>query len=123
MKRVTMSRRARHMVLWLQWLLLLGSIPLPSVSQNLPSQMEMQAAGPVVMPLPNAPAVDCKSFAYCCVAPPVPMRAFGTPERPDPVFTTAAWQRHANDHIVGATSRHTTQPTVALRVLHCCWRN
>lgn len=40
MKCVAISRRARQMVLCLQWLLLLGSVPLPSVAQNLPLKME-----------------------------------------------------------------------------------
>jgi hypothetical protein len=56
------------MVLWLQWLLLC-SLPLPSIAQNLPSQMKMRAADPMVTSSHTAPAVDCKSFAFCCIAP------------------------------------------------------
>lgn len=123
MKRVATSRHARNMVLWLQWLLLLGSMPLPSIAQSVPPQMEMRATDPTVMPSPNVPAVDCKSFAFCCIAPPVPVRAFGTPERSDAPCASDVWQREANDLTVAGMSRHIVASTVALRVLHCCWRN
>lgn len=123
MKCIVTSCRARHMVLWLQWLLLLGSLPLPSTAQNLQLQMEMRAAGPMMTPSPNVPAADCKSFAFCCIAPPMPVRAFGTPERSDALCVSDAWQREANDLTVAATSRQVVPLTVALRVLHCCWRN
>lgn len=123
MKRIVTSRRVRHMVLWLQWLLLLGSLPLSSTAQNLPEQMEMRAADRTAMPTSNAPAADCRSFAFCCIAPPVPVRAFGTPERSDQEFGTDAWQRESNGHTVVAMSRPLAPPSVVLRVLYCCWRN
>ena len=123
MKRLATSRHTRNLMLWLQWMLLLGSVPLSCTAQNLPLQMEMRAAGPTAEPSPNVPAVDCKSFAFCCIAPPISVRAFGTPERPDALCASAAWRREADDLAAAATSRHVAPPTVALRVLHCCWRN
>ncbi|MQA18450.1 hypothetical protein [Rugamonas rivuli] len=113
----------RHMVLWLKWMLLLGSLPLPSTAQNLPLQMEMRAGGATVMLSPDVPTADCMSFAFCCIAPPVPVRAFGTPERSNALCVSDAWQREVNDLTAAATSRHIAPSTVALRVLHCCWRN
>ena len=123
MKRIATSRRVRHIVLCLQWLLLLGGVPLSSVVQGMPLQMEMQAARPMDAAPRNAPAVDCRSFAFCCIAPAVPVRAFGTPERPDAACVAIAWERDDVGDTVTPASRALTPPTVALRVLHCCWRN
>lgn len=60
MKRIVTSLRIRHMVLYLQWMLFLGGIPLSSSAQDLPLQMEMRAASPMETATGNAPAADCK---------------------------------------------------------------
>lgn len=123
MRRIATSHGVRHLVLYIQWLLLLGGVPLPSSAQDLPLQMAMRVAPPMEAAPRDMPAVDCQTFAFCCLAPPVPVRAFGTPERPEPTYVALAWRRDVADGAIPSASRVTSAPTVALRVLHCCWRN
>ncbi|MRW88405.1 hypothetical protein GJ699_00205 [Duganella sp. FT80W] len=123
MKRIATSSRMKRMVLWLQCVLLLCSLQLPGISQSLPLQMEMPVAASMEALPTKAPAVDCKSFSFCCIAPPVTVRAIGTPERSNTVCGADAWQREPNGHAAVAISRPIASPSVTLRVLYCCWRN
>ncbi|WP_395400993.1 hypothetical protein ACHMW6_25425 [Pseudoduganella sp. UC29_106] len=84
MKRIAVSRTARYIVFCLQFLFLLSGEPLTSAAQGMPSRTEMRAMGLADAVSWKMPAADCRSFAFCCLAPPVPARVFDTLERLDP---------------------------------------
>ena len=65
MKRIAMSRRVRHMGLYLQWLLWLMGVPVPGLAQGVTLQMEMRANNQMGTVSGNAPAADCRSAAFC----------------------------------------------------------
>lgn len=123
MKRIVASRTARYIVFCLQCLFLLAGAPLTSAAQGVPGQMELRSMRPADAVSRNMPGMGCRSFAFCCLAPPVPVRVSGSSERLEPEKVITEYLLDADRDTFAVALRMASSPTVALRVMYCCWRN
>ncbi|MCU6435260.1 hypothetical protein LPB67_15905 [Undibacterium sp. Jales W-56] len=123
MKHIAASRTARYIMVFLQGLLLLAGTPQTSVAQGLSDQMEMRGARQVTGASRDTPEIDCQSYAFCCLAPPVPVRASRTPDRLDVECAAVEYRLDVDILAFSSALRMASAPMVALRLLYCCWRN
>lgn len=123
MKRIVTSRTTRYVVLCLQCLFLLAGMPLSRTALAGPGRMELGSMRQGDMTSQNVPGMRCRSFAICCLAPPVPVRVSGAAGAPAPEKRAPAYLFDTSRSTIAVAPRATVFPTAALRVLNCCWRN